>query len=486
MANLRNLDLSQTELDEIYRLIKPSPVDFSGNLDLDKLTQLLILCYRNNIDLFITLVKLRGKFKGDIIKKHFFNSYCMKNLIESIDRDLEIPILIEAIGEEVLKNLNSTTKIIKIESAALPRNIALESYAKYLAQSDRKSELIALCKKAKNLGWRGDWDKYSKLNAVIIQSNKEKYNLIREQGDTAERIVLEWLESHGYNVVLFGKSRTKNPLLSKVPILPDIMVGTSIISHGNAITDLECSNSELVKSGHLPLPKAFDFDAHELNRLSKVCGKLFPCALYRSDASKAPCNGITPIFNENKSGSLRLDVLSEFKPCELQINVCQHRIGEIAAITDEGLNAKNKFLRDNIRIGIYIKKFQIYINYYNQNFSENRKKYKFNSHPGRYDFVAYKDGHITAVEVKSGGSTLDYWQKIRIGSLIKMGHKAIILRVVKSTNGTLQVLLEKPDINVDLPSEEEIQKVLDFIHPSEMVLSENKGNTPIRSRPIDQ
>lgn len=65
------------------------------------------------------------------------------------------------------------------------------------------------------------------------------------------------------------------------------------------------------------------------------------------------------------------------------------------------------------------------------------------SHPGKFDFIACKDGEFSAVEVKGNSSRLTYWQSVRLYLLKKMGFCVYVYWVKLGPENILN------DINVD-------------------------------------
>lgn len=51
------------------------------------------------------------------------------------------------------------------------------------------------------------------------------------------------------------------------------------------------------------------------------------------------------------------------------------------------------------------------------------------SHPGKYDFIAFKGGAFSAVEVKANTSRLSYWQEVRLGLLKQLGESIMVIKV---------------------------------------------------------
>lgn len=102
------------------------------------------------------------------------------------------------------------------------------------------------------------------------------------------------------------------------------------------------------------------------------------------------------------------------------------------------------------------------------------------SHPGRYDFITFKDKLFSAVEVKVNSSKLNYWQTVRLSLLQRFGCDAYVLRVNLSKEQIVAVLnhetIESPLLNkeydldtrkVYIPSDDEFMEILDMRFPHE-------------------
>ena len=145
---------------------------------------------------------------------------------------------------------------------------------------------------------------------------------------------------------------------------------------------------------------------------------------------------------------------------------------------------ENDFIHTNLMVDQYIKR------YYSRFCEVNRKnntKYSINafpgntSHPGRYDFIAYKNEAFSAIEVKVNSSRINYWQIIRLALLQRYKCSAYILNVLLSKDQiSLAACGEEPEVSevsevseiniinqintttVELPSDIEFLEVLRF------------------------
>lgn len=98
---------------------------------------------------------------------------------------------------------------------------------------------------------------------------------------------------------------------------------------------------------------------------------------------------------------------------------------------------------------------------------ENRKAmHRFpghEGHPGRYDFIGFKDDEYAAIEVKSNSSRLSYWQEVRLCLLEYFGVKTILVQVdfddydIKSHSISL---LKIPESKIMIPEISEIVSVI--------------------------
>jgi hypothetical protein len=104
-------------------------------------------------------------------------------------------------------------------------------------------------------------------------------------------------------------------------------------------------------------------------------------------------------------------------------------------------------------------------------------------HPGRYDFIGFKDGAYAAIEVKANSSRLSYWQEIRLRLLDLLGVKTILLKVTFDDSNfeshSISLLtIQKTDI--ELPSITEMVSVLGH-KPLNERLQEVKKNKKLSS-----
>ncbi|MDD2722467.1 MAG: hypothetical protein PHH59_00405 [Methylovulum sp.] len=116
--------------------------------------------------------------------------------------------------------------------------------------------------------------------------------------------------------------------------------------------------------------------------------------------------------------------------------------------------------------------------------NENREALKkfpgSGAHPGRYDFIGFKSGEYYAIEVKVNKSKLNYWQVIRLSLLQRYGCNIIVINICISKAQLLlaiagkEPLIESIKLNaelrnskIELPSDEEFIKILNYLMPHE-------------------
>ncbi|WP_114325129.1 hypothetical protein [Candidatus Colwellia aromaticivorans] len=463
------LDLNKESIELVNSLIqKECPylldtIEFTAR----EYAQVIDLIYKNgHIDIYLNLLKSRHNFNNSSSATHFLNSSIIKNLFECSKKHSEALPFLNEVGKEVLDKLSETTKAFL---PTLPRHTGLEIYAKFLIEQDRIVELKNVCNLALELGWRGNWKKLANKTKESNKKDTLKAKKITQMGEEAESIARNWLKDNGFTILQFGRSYNQQSSSLDIERLPEINVGSSII---NICKELEKTREILPEISPSVLktsnfPKEFDYLKTELIKLANICQTKFPCLLHKVDPTNAPCNLGEDMFNPDKLATLNPELTTGHKPGCLSISKCQTRLGLVSAVMKDSSFLKNKFLKDNIKVHRFIQRYIVYKNFYETNFKETRKKYKFSQHPGRYDLAAYKGDKYYAVEVKGNSSKLSHWQEIRLGLLKRFGHEARLLKVQFTSDKNYLLEFEDITSKIPLPSDDEIQEILNFVHPSE-------------------
>jgi len=285
-------------------------------------------------------------------------------------------------------------------------------------------------------------------------------------GDIGEYIAENYLVSQGFDLVQFGKSKSRKENTihkkSNLPILPDFGIGYSF-------GDFRIfSNLDFDLSWRDPkIPKWADFPYESIKELATRCRKYMKCTMRDKSNNSAPCANINRILDKNWLSRIypyNPDYnfyTDDMKPIKLKgynlITCCLKNFSNII-LSDyrNSLPSKDNFLLANMQILDYIQR--CWWKHSEQNplphdyakiisiektegikaaenlKNENRialKKFP-NSHPGRYDFIGFKKNKYYAIEVKVNSSQLSYWQTVRLGLLKKFGHEIMIVRIKMS------------------------------------------------------
>ncbi|MBB1396874.1 hypothetical protein [Pseudoalteromonas sp. SG44-8] len=456
---IEKLEISSTNKKNILKAIKDGEIHHTKDIALGFELFLDYAFITDNFGMYSDLVLNENDFINDIIQRHFYLSGVMGRLIKFKKQGSDVDNLVEKTGAEIINLIRPTSE--KFDSP-LPRHAGLELYVKELIGKEKYDDVKSYCDLALDLGWRGEWHSLRNRTKADDARNAIIAKERRDSGNFAEELVFKDLKGKGYEVLLFGKSRDQRKPNFYCHTLHDTQVGLSIIDVSNKDILQHYSKEDVEESFY---PSKFDYSKNELLDLIKICKKKFPCRLRLADKSNAPCRLKEDVFDKSKLEKLKPQPIhSPFSGCSI-VNQCQKRIGEISALYHgEDSFITNGFIKDNIKVHLYIRKFLSKIRVENDDFHGVTKMYKLKEHPGRYDFAAYKDGEYYLVEVKFGTSKLSYWQKIRLGLMKRLGHKVYIAKVVDYKS---EIRYETPDIDVELPSNDEMLEVLSFVHPSE-------------------
>lgn len=295
------------------------------------------------------------------------------------------------------------------------------------------------------------------------ENNKTSHTIQQIFGSVGEFLVKRDLESNGFEVGIYGKAM--QPTKSAPYLKPS---GATIFDEGIGYSQLYYH--PLSERDHFPEAKNFDYTIHDVKRLADICCSNTPCVL--ANSKKPPCVLNEYVF-EPKSWSTRYPGIDELyitnQLAKGFLLTCQQRLQEVAIrrIGDD-IAIESVFIRDNQRVNRFIS--AEWLNY-NAKFKDS--KVDINGfppgHPGRYDFIALKNGIFRAVEVKVNSSKLSHWQKIRLGMLQKMGHLCIVakVRIDKSEKNNLlsgneptnyEIEYEEFSESMELPGQIEFEK----------------------------
>ncbi len=456
---IEKLDISLPTKKKLAKGIKNNEIYYTNDIILGIGLFLDHAFINNDFEMYSDLVLSEKKQIKDLTRRHHYLSGVMNRLIEFKKQGSDAENLIEKIGQEIVDLINPITKEY---DSPLPRHAGLELYVKELISQERYNEVKSCCDLALDLGWRGSWGSLRNKTKQDVARNAVRAKTIRESGKYAEDLVFNDLIKSGYKVLLFGKSREQKKGGLYHHILHDTQVGLSIIDASKKEILQHYNKEDIEDSSY---PKEFDYSKNELLDLIKICKKKFPCKLRQLDKKNAPCRLKDDFFDKSKLEKLEPQpVHTPYSGCSI-INQCHKRIGEISALYfgNDGFDSNN-FIKDNIKVHLYIRNFLSKVRVENDDFHSVTKTYKLKEHPGRYDFAAFRDGEYCLIEVKFGNSKLSHWQKIRLGLMERFGYKVFIARV---SDFTSKISYERPLIDVELPSYDEMIEVLSFVHPSE-------------------
>lgn len=337
-------------------------------------------------------------------------------------------------------------------------------------------------------------------------------------GEVGEFVVARRLESQGYRLIQFDKAMFKrnspDNVHTRYPVMPDIGLGHSYgqfgvhNSHGRFASSWENGT----------LPSWCDFSPELIMDLAGMCRKSSICFMRDNTPDQVPCSQIEKFLDQEFLFQIypkcfnRKCYDSDGMQNEMTgynvLDICFAQLSKYA-IHDTTLSMapNERFIKYNMLVSDYIDRcwlkftedsplphdsIEIHRVERKQGVAAaedlknaNREHLKrfpgTGSHPGRYDFIAEKDGTLYAVEVKVNNSMLNYWQTIRLGLLESFSCEVIVAKVKLSTKQAIEVnetqCIESIEVeysntieckSIDLPSEKEIFDVLNFRARHEM------------------
>ena len=324
-------------------------------------------------------------------------------------------------------------------------------------------------------------------------------------GDFGEFIAHQHLTSTGYQIVQFGKAMRRNKLLS-LPIVPDDGIGYSY-----GIFGVHVYTFNLGEWTDSDIPTWADASLEKIKQFANICRNESECGIRERNRENAPCSSVDRILSKEWLCSITPDctgpiVTEDGKRIIPKGNVvvgeCLRRFKLLnhEHYKKNFLNEKN-FILTNQLISEYIQKRWGIWNSNNplphsgekiimlqQN--GNKKQAEIlkeenrialsafpEGHPGRYDWIGKINNELTAIEVKTNSSTLNYWQGIRMGLLKNLGYNTLIVRVIvplesfetglrhdqiKPKSITVDSDIDFSSFKNDIPSIEEFIKVLEW------------------------
>lgn len=262
-------------------------------------------------------------------------------------------------------------------------------------------------------------------------------------GDVGEFLVQRDLERKGYNVGIYGKA------------INDRKSSGTLKADGAQVFDDGCGYSfltyhPLTDYKSFPESRLFDYTEDDIASLCKTCREKYGCEL--SQSKHPPCAIASFPFDKRSWDSTYSGIDSLFyseNKAKGLLPKCQTQLQEIAmseAHSDLIIDAE--FIRDNQKVNKYIQ----CIWRMHCSGEEYGGSHSFPAgHPGRYDFVAEKQGVYAPIEVKVNSSKLSHWQRIRLSLLWRLGYSSMVAKVKIGKTGVDQAL------NGEEPSEYNIE-----------------------------
>ncbi len=339
-------------------------------------------------------------------------------------------------------------------------------------------------------------------------------------GKLCEYIAYFQLKKNGFEVVQFGKAVEDDLYSGKqklsFPIIPDQNVGYSRADFQLTRWYDNHNYRKYTRPLKSQIPIFFDYTDSEIRKLALLCKEKFPCRLCANMPEEVPCYRAEKMFDLEwldsinawaKSYVLKIDDHTKIVGENYNLIAdCQSSLGEIAIrnVSDAIFN-QSHFIRDNQRIHRYIenewydfdsskieltpseneeigREYQLFqkSGVKTDRYRELCRKvdqlsanYFGAGHPGRYDFMGYKDGVFYAFEVKGNRGRLSYWQKVRMGLLKRMGYNCYVIRVILNLNSITtinkipkdyEISWELFNCDIELPSRKTFDEKINRIY----------------------
>lgn len=283
--------------------------------------------------------------------------------------------------------------------------------------------------------------------------------LIGAIGEEAAKIKLI---DEGYELVEYGREMQKIrlPNATEISRIHNYWVGSATAN----LSEMQKRSDNNWIIGNLP-PWA-DLSSSEISTLAQKCKQQSICGMRDANPDQAPCSNSDNLFSkanlsglypEGISNIKHQDESGEMNACSVAFH-CSRRFNTLLSLDSAGkVIPRGGFMRDNALIQGYMDRVSTRHNKQNPlpysgddirkaglNTPEAEKLKDANrevirarnsnksfpdGHPGRYDFIGYKDGKHVAIEVKVNSSNLSYWQMLRFKLLNKLGHETMLVRV---------------------------------------------------------
>lgn len=278
----------------------------------------------------------------------------------------------------------------------------------------------------------------------------------KEIGLIGEKIAIKYLIENDFKILLFGKEMAKRGNIKNIATVPDSIVGYSYgnfnpFSRGELRLEWEASN----------IPNWADLDYGEIKKCARACKNNTKCSIRDADPKSAPCHNINEFLDQKWLSSITpaSSIRVPTKQGNLQkpkghyvVSECLRLITKIALSKHfNNFHKERSFILDNMLISRYIQNYwSIWLtknplpyggSAIRQQDTDIAEKFKeknrnhlksfpgYGSHPGRYDFIGWKNGELYAIEIKVNQSDLSYWQKIRLGLLQRYGHHINVIQI---------------------------------------------------------
>jgi hypothetical protein len=351
---------------------------------------------------------------------------------------------------------------------------------------------------------RGESQQTLDLGAIeispLIKSNLSPYAI----GDIGEYVAKKYLFENGFELVRFDPGLRKEVGCEKFNA-HDLPIARYFLGHS-----FGCFSLQEAEWQESLLPKWIDFDYDLIRELAAECNRVPRCKMRDAKPGSAPCANIekildkewltniepsNPLFSSDDSG----EVLKGYNLVE----ICLARFTDILLEHNKNVLPFGKhFLLVHMLVSEYIQRYWWQFCEENESprnsLDEVRAQMKLGktlaevlkgqskeplkkvqgsgSHPGRYDFIGYKNGKLYALEVKTNTGDLNYWQTVRLALMARYGCNVGVVRV-NIEDEQLEVAAKGHDFHfssvcidsaidaskVELPTDDEFLKVINYV-----------------------
>lgn len=302
----------------------------------------------------------------------------------------------------------------------------------------------------------------------------------KQIGEIGEYVAYHYLKLKGFDLVGFGKEMHKRSKskhnLSNIPTVPDISVAYSFGKFG-----VSFSSPTLDWYDSL-IPGWADLHESEIKKLAIECKNCSICPIKESLPDQAPCANIGSFLDKDwLTGELPGESISTTEgevtlKRHHRFDYCQRWLTRILLSQNRDVPPYGKsFLLINMLVSDYIRRL-----WWEHCDTDDSNKFQGKSHPGRYDFIGFKEGKHFAIEVKVNSSKLNYWQKVRLNLMRRYGCEVFVLKVsiskeqlqeaARGLEPQYQEIRIEHDLDsksVPLPSDKEFMRVINYVSKNE-------------------